>query len=139
MRMAISNGGQGGSIVNLSSMVTQTGGHRLSSYVSAKAGVEGLTFALSLELASQGIRINALRPGFIETESQPLDNPDWRARALARIPLGRFGSPEEVAQTILWLLSDEASYVTGAILPVAGGSTASGQELPPRPKLASTI
>ncbi len=120
-RMAKSKGGLGGAIVNLSSTVTQTGGYRLSSYVAAKAGIEGLTLALAPELASEGIRINALRPGFIATESQPLDDKEWRKRALASIPLGRLGAPEEVGHAVLWLLSDEASYITGAVLPVAGG------------------
>ncbi|MDB5410640.1 MAG: glucose-dehydrogenase [Rhodospirillales bacterium] len=120
-RMATSRGGGGGAIVNLSSTVTRTGGYRLSPYVAAKAGIEGLTKALSRELAPDGIRINALSPGIITTDQQPLGDAEWSARAVANIPLGRLGTPEEIANAALWLLSDEASYITGTVLEAAGG------------------
>ncbi len=120
-RMALARGGHGGSIVNVSSTATRTGGAQLSAYVVAKAGIEGLTLALSKELGRDGIRVNTVTPGVIATEQQPLDNLEWLARVKASTPLGRLGAPEEVAQAILWLLSDDASYVSGVNIPVAGG------------------
>lgn len=115
MRMARSRGGQGGAIVSLSSIATRTGGYRLATYTATKAAVEGLTKALAPELAEEGIRINAVSPGVIATQQNPA------SRDAARIPLGRLGTAEEVAAAILWLLSDAASYVTGATLEVGGG------------------
>lgn len=121
-RMAVSSGGRGGAIVNLSSVAARSGGDRLSSYVAAKAAVDGLTMSLARELAIEDIRINAVSPGIIATDQQPLHDATWRAAAAARIPLGRLGTAEEVAEAILWLLSDEASYVSGSNLPVSGGT-----------------
>jgi NAD(P)-dependent dehydrogenase (short-subunit alcohol dehydrogenase family) len=120
-RMAKSRGGAGGAIVNLSSTATRTGGMRIAPYVAAKAGIEGLTRALGAELAAEGIRVNAVAPGIIATAQQPLNDAAWRERTESTIPLGRLGTPEEVAAAILWLLSKEASYVTGTVLDVAGG------------------
>lgn len=119
LRMARSRGGSGGAIVNLSSVVARTGGYRLATYTASKAAIEGLTRGLSPELAEEGIRINAVRPGVIATPRNL--GADGPARDPARIPLGRLGTPEEVARTVLWLLSDAASYVTGAMLDVSGG------------------
>jgi NAD(P)-dependent dehydrogenase (short-subunit alcohol dehydrogenase family) len=121
LRMATSRGGAGGAIVNLSSVAARTGGMRIAPYVVAKAGIEGLTRALGAELAAEGIRVNAVAPGIIATAQQPLDDAQWRERAASTVPLGRLGTPEEVAEAILWLLSPEASYVTGTVLDVAGG------------------
>jgi len=120
-RMAKSRGGAGGSIVNLSSIVTRSGGFRLAPYVAAKAGVEGLTLAAARELADEGIRVNAVAPGIIATGQQPLDDPAWLARTQAAIPMGRLGTPEEVADAIAWLISDRAAAITGTILTVSGG------------------
>ncbi len=120
-RMARSRGGSGGGIVTVSSVATRTGGHLLSPYVAAKAGTEAMTRSLGVELAADGIRINAVSPGFIATAQLNMENAAWKAATEARIPAGRIGTPDEVAEAVLWLLSDEASYVTGAILPVTGG------------------
>ncbi|HWE72300.1 MAG TPA: SDR family oxidoreductase [Stellaceae bacterium] len=119
-RMARSRGGAGGAIVNLSTAAVRTGGRQIAAYVAAKAGIEGLTRALSLELAEEGIRVNAIAPGIIATDQQPADEA-WRARAAAGVPLGRLGSASEVADGIMWLLSAEAAYVTGAVLDITGG------------------
>jgi len=121
-RMARSAGGVGGAIVNLSSAAVRSGGNRLSPYVAAKAGVEGLTLSLARELATEGIRVNAVSPGVIATDQQPLNDDAWKKNTAARIPLGRLGTADEVAEAILWLLSDDASYVSGTVLAVAGGS-----------------
>jgi NAD(P)-dependent dehydrogenase (short-subunit alcohol dehydrogenase family) len=120
-RMARSRGGHGGSIVSVSSVATRTGGRLLGPYVAAKAAIEGMTRALASELAAEGIRINAVSPGFIATAQLDMENSAWKAAIEARIPAGRIGAPEEVAEAVLWLLSDQASYVTGAVLPVTGG------------------
>lgn len=120
-RMAKSRGGAGGAIVNLSSKAARTGGMRIAPYVAAKAGIEGLTRALGAELASEGIRVNAVAPGIIATDQQPLADAAWRERTASTIPLGRLGAPDEVARAILWLVSGEASYVSGAVLDVTGG------------------
>ncbi|MDE3110638.1 MAG: SDR family oxidoreductase, partial [Acidobacteriota bacterium] len=121
-RMARSAGGAGGAIVNLSSAAVRSGGNRLSPYVATKAGVEGLTLSLARELATEGIRVNAVSPGVIATDQQPLKDEAWEKTTVARIPLGRLGTADEVAEAILWLLSDDASYVSGTVLAVAGGS-----------------
>jgi len=116
-RMARSHGGKGGAIVNLSSIVTRTGGYRIAAYTATKAAIEGVTKALAIELAEEGIRVNAVSPGVVATRQ----NEGRGADTAARIPLGRLGAPEEVAKAILWLLSDAASYVTGTTLDVSGG------------------
>jgi len=117
-QMARSAGGAGGAIVNVSSDAARTGGDRLSLYAAAKAGVNALTVALARELARDGIRVNAVSPGIVATDQHSRGVSDETLRSIA---LGRPGAPAEVAEAILWLLSDEASYVTGAVLPVHGG------------------
>lgn len=121
MRMARSRGGEGGSIVNLSSNAVSTGGFGLAPYVAAKGGVEALTRSLAREAGPEGIRVNAVSPGAIDTEATAAAGPAWRARQEKATPLGRLGAPEEVASAILWLLSDKASYVSGTVLPINGG------------------
>jgi NAD(P)-dependent dehydrogenase (short-subunit alcohol dehydrogenase family) len=121
-RMALSEGGAGGAIVNLSSRAVQGGGSPgLLPYAASKAAVETMTVGLARQVAAEGIRVNAVSPGVIATEmhAESGDAAALAARA-SDIPLGRLGTPEEVAETILWLLSPAASYVTGAVLAVAG-------------------
>ena len=113
--------GGGGSIVLLASMMSFQGGFNVSAYAASKGGVAQLAKALSNELAGRGIRVNAVAPGYIATEMTD-DLEDWRRREIdARIPLGRFGQPEEIADVIAFLLSADARYVTGAVIPVDGG------------------
>jgi 3-oxoacyl-[acyl-carrier protein] reductase len=110
-----------GRIVNISSVVAQMGNPGQANYVAAKAGLIGLTKALALELASRNITVNAVAPGFIETDmTQAL--PEKAVEQLsARIPLGRLGTPADVASAVVFLSSEEASYVTGHVLDVNGG------------------
>ena len=111
----------GGSIVLLASMLSFQGGFTVAAYAASKGGVAQLTKALSNELAGRGVRVNAVAPGYVSTEMTD-DLEDWRRREIdARIPLGRFGQPEEIADVIAFLLSDDARYVTGAVIPVDGG------------------
>ncbi|MSO53766.1 MAG: glucose 1-dehydrogenase [Rhodospirillales bacterium] len=126
-RLSTVRGGTGGAIVNVSSQAGQFGGIRLTAYAASKAAINTLTLGLAREVAPCGIRVNAVSPGIVETPGMIETN--WegiasdarRQETAASIPLGRVGSPDDVAKAILWLLSDEASYVTGTILPVAGG------------------
>ena len=117
-RMARSGGGQGGRIVNVSSIVAKYGSpNEANDYSGSKAALEAFTIGLAREVSAEGIRVNAVRPSMIHTD-MVADRID-RARRVH--PLKRPGTPEEVANTILWLLSDEATYVAGAIVDVNGG------------------
>ena len=120
-RMATSRGGAGGAIVNISSQAATFGGNGIAAYAAAKAGVNIATVAAARELAADGIRVNAVSPGVIECGEVMRFPEARRAAMLASLPMGRLGAPEEVAEAILWLLSDAAAYVTGTILPVCGG------------------
>lgn len=122
-RMSTKRGGAGGGVVNLSSMAAKLGGAGVwTAYAAAKGAVESLTVGLAQELASEGIRVNAIAPGLIDTEIHASAGLGDRLAALApSVPLARAGTAEECAEAILWLLSDAAAYVTGAILPVSGG------------------
>ena len=121
-RMSTKNGGQGGAIVNVSSIGALTGSPgRFVHYAGSKGAVDTMTIGLGVELARDGIRINAIRPGMVDTPMHAKTGQAERvAEGAAATPLGRAGRPEEVAESIVWLLSDKASLVTGAVLNVMG-------------------
>ncbi len=121
--MSTARGGAGGSVVNVSSMASLLGSPgEYIDYAASKGALDTLTIGLAKEVAREGIRVNGVRPGLIETELHAdSGEPDRVARLASTIPLGRGGKAEEVAKTILWLASDEASYVTGTLLNCSGG------------------
>ncbi len=110
-----------GRIVNISSVVGVTGNPGQANYVASKAGVIGMSKALAAEVASRGITVNCVAPGFIESAMTDKLTEEQKARILGQIPAGRMGSGEEVASAVAWLASDEAGYVTGQTLHVNGG------------------
>jgi len=118
-RMSTARGGDGGSIVLLSSVASMLGGAgEFVTYAATKGAIDTLTLGLAREVAKEGIRVNAVRPGVIDTEIHP---PGRVGRVTPMLPIGRPGQADEVAETILFLLSEAASYVTGALLNVSGG------------------
>jgi 3-oxoacyl-[acyl-carrier protein] reductase len=110
-----------GRIINISSVVAQSGNAGQANYVAAKAGLIGLTKAIAIEIASRGITVNAVAPGFIETPMTDVLPDKVKEELKMRIPLGRMGSPKDVAAAIVFLASNEAGYVTGHVLNVNGG------------------
>ena len=122
-RMSTKYGGTGGSIVNLSSGAAKYGSPgEYVDYAASKAAIDTLTIGLAKEVAEEGIRVNAVRPGFIDTEiHQSGGEPDRMERVRPLVPMKRVGQAEEVADAIMCLLSDKASYTTGTILDVSGG------------------
>lgn len=122
-RMSTRHGGRGGAIVNLSSVAARHGGFpREIAYAATKGAVDSFTVGLAKELAREGIRVNAVRPGLIETTIHEAHGGAATIASVgATVPLGRPGQPEEVAETVLWLASSAASYLHGALIDVSGG------------------
>jgi NAD(P)-dependent dehydrogenase (short-subunit alcohol dehydrogenase family) len=122
-RMSTRHGGSGGAIVNVSSAAARLGSPgQYVDYASAKGAIDTFTLGLAREVAAEGIRVNAVRPGIIDTDIHASGGLPDRVRDLApQVPMQRAGSAEEVAASIVWLLGDGASYTTGALLDVAGG------------------
>ena len=110
-----------GRIVNLTSIVGITGNSGQAHYAAAKAGILGFTKSLAKEVASRGITVNAVAPGFIDTDMTRALTEEQRSALLAQIPMGRLGSAADVAATVLFLCSDPAGYITGETLHVNGG------------------
>ena len=110
-----------GRIISIGSVVGQAGNPGQANYCAAKAGVEGFTRSVAIELANRGITANVVAPGFIDTEMTQVLSEDWREQLLSRIPMGRMGDPAEIANAVKFLASDEASYITGQTLHVNGG------------------
>lgn len=124
LRMSTAHGGKGGAIINMSSVASRLGGlGGGAAYAASKAAIDTFTLALGKELGSEGIRVNAIRPGLIATDIHDIHGGIDQMEQLAKtaVPLGRSGTAAEVAQVALWLASDAASYVHGSVIDVAGG------------------
>jgi 3-oxoacyl-[acyl-carrier protein] reductase len=111
----------GGAIINMSSIVGRYGFEGQVAYAASKAGVIGATSAAAKELASQGIRVNAIAPGYIDTDMNSQHSADIHQQNLARIRMGRMGKPSEVAQLVSFLASEQALYITGQVIGIDGG------------------
>ncbi|MBE7374703.1 SDR family oxidoreductase [Pseudomonas lopnurensis] len=122
-RMSTRHGGQGGAIVNLSSVAARLGAPgEYIDYAAAKGAIDSMTLGLAKELGGEGIRVNAVRPGVVHTEIHASGGePDRVERVKTSVPMGRGGQAEEIAEAILWLASEQASYTSGALLDVSGG------------------
>jgi NAD(P)-dependent dehydrogenase (short-subunit alcohol dehydrogenase family) len=116
----------GGSIVNISSILGQVGGERMAAYSASKGAVDALTRTLALEWATRGIRVNTIAPGYFETDMTEAlrGHKKWRGHLLSRIPMGRFGMPQELVSAALFLASDASGFMTGSTMVVDGGWTA---------------
>jgi len=115
-----------GSIVNISSMASQYGIPKVIAYTASKSAIEGMTRAMATELSPNGIRVNCIAPGFIATDmsAKALNNdPERKAKALGRTPMGVLGEPADIGKAALFLASDAAKYITGVVLPVDGGNS----------------
>lgn len=123
LRMSTRHGGSGGAIVNVSSAASRIGSAgQYVDYAATKGAIDSFTLGLAREVAREGVRVNAVRPGIIDTEIHASGGqPDRAAEAGPQLPMGRAGTADEVAQSIVWLLSDAAAYCTGALLDVSGG------------------
>jgi NAD(P)-dependent dehydrogenase (short-subunit alcohol dehydrogenase family) len=122
-RMSTKHGGQGGAIVNVSSIAGIIGGaNQWLHYAAAKGGINTFTVGLAREVGPEGIRVNAVAPGLIDTEIHAEAGvADRLQKVVPQVPMQRIGTPQEVAEAIVWLLSGEAAYLTGAVIPMAGG------------------
>lgn len=123
-RMSTAHGGRGGAIINLSSVASRLGGMAGgSAYAASKGAIDAFTLALAKEVGREGIRVNALRPGLIATDIHAAHGglDQMERMAASAVPLGRSGSADEVAEAVLWLASDAASYIHGTVVDVAGG------------------
>ena len=115
-----------GSIVNISSMAAQYGLPKVIAYAASKAAIEGMTRSMAVELSPLGILVNCIAPGFIDTNMSSIalnNDPERRQRVLNRTPLGRLGLPEDVANMVYFLVSDQNAYTTGTVIPVDGGNS----------------
>jgi NAD(P)-dependent dehydrogenase (short-subunit alcohol dehydrogenase family) len=115
-----------GSIINISSMAAQYGLPGVISYTASKTAIDGMTRAMAVELSPLGIRVNAIAPGFIFTKmsSAALDSdPQRKQKVLSRTPMGKLGMPEDVANAVYFLASDESAFLTGTVIPVDGGNS----------------
>jgi len=112
---------RGGRIINITSVVASSGNPGQANYAAAKAGVAGMTRALAREIGSRGITVNCIAPGFIDTDMTKVLPEAQRAALTAQIPLGRLGSPEDIAHAVAFLASRHAGYITGTTLHVNGG------------------
>ena len=123
LRMSPKHGGQGGSIVNVSSVASRLGSpNEYVDYAASKGALDSFTIGLAKEVAGEGIRVNAVRPGYIYTDFHALSgDPDRVSKLESAIPMARGGRPDEVAEAIVWLLSDKASYATGTFVDLGGG------------------
>ena len=110
-----------GRVINISSVVGQAGAAGQANYAASKAGLIGLTKALAQEMASRGVTVNAIAPGYIETDMTKVLPEDVRAKILAQVPMGRIGQPEDIAHAVKFLAGEDASYITGHVLAVNGG------------------
>ena len=110
-----------GRIISLSSVVGLRGNAGQANYAASKAGIIGMTKSAARELASRGVTVNAVAPGFIETEMTAVLSEEVKKASAAQIPLGHFGKPEDIAKTVAFLASDDAAYITGQVIQVDGG------------------
>lgn len=124
-RMSTRSGGPGGGIVNISSAAARTGAPGVFiHYAATKGALDVFTTGLAKEVGRDGIRVNGVRPGYVRTEMYEEDlkqSPDWVRATVASIPLGRIAEVRDVSAAVLWLLSEEASYITGSIIDISGG------------------
>lgn len=121
-RMSTRKGGQGGAIVNISSAASVLGSpNSWVHYAATKGAIDTMTIGLAKEVAADGIRVNAVRPGLIDTEIHQTRSADLMQRMTRAVPLGRMGTPQEIAHAVMWLASAQASYVTGCLLDARGG------------------